>query len=247
MVGVTTITLEYSRPGVKGRTIFGDVVPYNKLWRLGANACTKFTTNTDIFFGDSVLKAGTYALFAIPSENGQWTLIFNTDLNQSGTDNYNETKTILKVNSYAIKNSYNETLVIELNNITENTAFLSVKWDKLRVDFPFYINTDEFVQKNITEAIISGKDLKEVYYRAGYYYFYSMCDYTKSLDFVKKSLALEKMHNNTFLHAQIMYKTGKTKEAIKLADEAYELAMMKEAKGFAQFIASTTEEWKKNL
>ena len=82
VVGITTITIEYSRPGVKERTIFGDLVPYGEVWRVGANACTKFTTTDELTFGETKVAAGTYALFAFPAEDGNWEVVLNTDTEQ---------------------------------------------------------------------------------------------------------------------------------------------------------------------
>ena len=78
VVGLTAISFDYSRPSVKGRTIFGDLVPYDEVWRLGANACTKITLSTEAFVQGQSIEAGTYAVFAIPHANGTWKILFNS-------------------------------------------------------------------------------------------------------------------------------------------------------------------------
>ncbi len=95
-VGLTEVTIEYSRPGIKNRKIFGDLVPYGKLWRTGANAATKVTFADDVKIAGKDLPAGTYALFTIPGED-EWTIIFNKNPNQSGTANYKEEEDALRV------------------------------------------------------------------------------------------------------------------------------------------------------
>src|SRR6056297_3850063 len=87
MVGLTEVHLEYSRPSAKGRTIYGDLVPFDKLWRTGANSATKVTFSDDVVIEGKTLEAGSYALFTIPGKE-EWTIIFNTDTEQGGTGNY---------------------------------------------------------------------------------------------------------------------------------------------------------------
>lgn len=244
VVGASTISLEYSRPGVKDRKVFGELVPYNELWRLGANSCTKFTCSDDVKFNDKVLKAGTYALFATPQENGEWTIVFNTDTEQSGTGNYVASKDALSVKAKAMENSFNETLVIEVNNITNNSAVLTIKWDKIRVEVPFTLNTDEIALKNIDAAIKKGENLNDVYYKAAYYYYGSKEDYKMASTYVDKSITIKKDQGNTFLKARIMHKEGKKEQAIKLAEEALVLANAADQKGFADFISGTLDKWK---
>ncbi|MFK8045831.1 MAG: DUF2911 domain-containing protein, partial [Crocinitomicaceae bacterium] len=89
-VGLTDVKVEYSRPSAKGRVIFGELVPYGKLWRFGANQCTKFTTSTDMKVAGESLPAGTYAMFATPMEDGMWKIDFNSNTKQGGTGDYDE-------------------------------------------------------------------------------------------------------------------------------------------------------------
>ena len=237
-VGVSKISVEYSRPSVKGRTIFGDLVPFDKLWRLGANSCTKFTCSSDVIFEAGTLPAGTYAMFATPSKSGEWTIDFNSNAEQSGTSDYDTAKNVVSVKAKAEANSFNETLIIEINNVTSNSAVISIKWDKVRVDIPFTVETDKLAKKNIDDAIAKGENLDVVYYRAASYYHNSI------KDDLSKSLAIKESHGSLFLKGQILFAEGKTKEAIEAAEKAHKLAVEANAKGFADFIASTIEEWK---
>ena len=245
MVGLTAISMEYSRPSVKGRTIFGDLVPYGEVWRLGANACTKFTSSTDIEFGSSTLKAGTYAMFAKPMENGDWTIMFNTDTEQWGSYDYDEEKNSVTITVKAKANDFNETLSLNINNITNSSGVISIEWAKLRVDVPFSVKTDVFVKQNIDEAVKKGEELDLVYYRAASYAFKSLKDDKLAMSYLEQSFAVKKAHNSLFLKAQILKKSGKKAEAIQVAEEALKMAKAAEKKGWADYISENIEEWKK--
>lgn len=243
MVGLTQVELEYSRPSVKGRVVFGDLVAYDKIWRLGANGCTKITTSNELKFGDQKLAAGTYALFAIPGKE-EWKLVVNTDTEQWGAGNYDEEKNVLTVTAKPMENSYNETLVIEINNIGANGGNLSIQWEKIRVDFPFTVNTDEIAEANIKAAIEKGEDLDKVYYNAASYYFNSVGDNKKAMRLINSSLDVKKSHNAMFMKARITHANGDKDEAIKLAEEALSLAKEAEANGWIPYITDTISSWK---
>lgn len=245
VVGLTTITLEYSRPGVKERTIFGELVPYGEVWRVGANACTKFSTTDELKFGETSLAAGTYALFAFPGENGEWEIVLNTDTEQWGAGAYDAEKNVLSTKVKAQENSFNESMIVEINNITTNSAVLSIKWDKLRVDVPFTVDTDAIVKKGIDDAIATGENLDVVYYKAASYYYNSLKDETTAMGFLGKSIAIKKSHKSLFLKATILNDQGNKKEAIKLAEEAHAMAVEAESKGWADYILEKIEEWNK--
>ncbi len=123
------ITINYSQPSVKGRTIFGDLVPYDKIWRTGANEATTFETSKDITIQGKKLKAGKYSLFTIPSKD-EWTIVFNSVLGQWGAYSYNDSKNVLSVSASPSKNTATEMLTF-----SESNGVISMAWDKLKVDF----------------------------------------------------------------------------------------------------------------
>lgn len=245
IVGATEISLEYSRPGVKGRTIFGGLLPYGELWRMGANSSTKFITQDDLIFGDKILAAGSYALFAIPNANGDWEIAFNTDTEQSGTYNYSEEKDALRLVAKAQINSFTETLTLTIDKITDTSASLVLLWENLRVELPFEVNTKAVAIKNIEEAIKGGKELDAVYYNAANYYYGSLNAYDKALSYVDQSLDLKESYRALFLKARILEKQGNKTEAIQLAEKSHALAKEGGSPGFTNYIASTLESWKK--
>lgn len=248
IVGLNKITLQYSRPSVRGRVIFGELLPYGEIWRLGANETTKITCSDDLIFGGETkqtLPAGTYAIFAFPSEDLNWKIVFNTDIDQWGTGNYDEAKNIITLPIKATENQHTETLLIDINEVTTQSASIIIAWDKLKIVIPFTVNTDEAVMKNIEAAIAEGKDLDKVYYASANYFFNSKKDYDTALKYIDLSIEVKKSHSNVFLKARILYAKGETKDAIKLAEEALKMAEEAEEARWIEYITETLTEWKK--
>ena len=133
-VGFTDITISYSRPGVKGRKIWGGLVPYDKVWRAGANEATKITFSTDVIIDGKTLPAGSYGFFAIPGKD-EWTLIFNKVADQWGAFEYNEAEDALRINVKPEKNNFTEWLRYEITKTSDTTAVVSLEWEKLKVPF----------------------------------------------------------------------------------------------------------------
>ena len=143
-IGLTEISITYSRPGVKGRKIWGELVPYNKVWRAGANEATKITFGTDVKINGKELKKGAYAFFVIPTEK-EWTLIFNNVADQWGAFTYNEAKDALRIKVKPVKGNYAEWLYYSFTNMvvkkrgSPNSAVVSLNWENLKV--PFTVET----------------------------------------------------------------------------------------------------------
>ncbi len=138
-VGFTDVTIVYSRPSAKGRTIMGGLVPYGKLWRTGANLATKITFSDDVKIAGQSLAAGSYAIFTIPGEN-EWTVIFNKNWEQGGTANYKESEDVLRVKVESVKMSVNvETFLIDINNVKPTSATLDIVWENTVVPIPLEV------------------------------------------------------------------------------------------------------------
>ena len=135
-VGFTNITIDYGRPGVKGRTIWGGLVPYNAVWRAGANEATKITFTSDVKINGKKLKAGSYSFFAIPTEKN-WTLIFNKVADQWGAFEYNDVEDALRVEVTPEKenNCWQEWLAYTITKTSDKTAVVRLEWEKLKVPF----------------------------------------------------------------------------------------------------------------
>ena len=139
-VGLTDVSITYSRPSKKGRTIFGELVPYDKLWRTGANAATKITFSYNVKIAGKDLPAGSYALFTIPGEN-EWTVIFNKDHAQRGTGNYKESEDALRVKIKSTKIAETvETFQINIEDNKPNSAIIELLWESTLVQIPLVVN-----------------------------------------------------------------------------------------------------------
>jgi len=133
-VGFTEVTINYSRPGVKGRTIWGELVPYNKVWRAGANEATTISFSTDVTIEGKGLPAGTYGFFTIPDKNS-WTIIFNKVADQWGAFQYNEAEDALRVTVKPESNNFQEWLAYTITKTGDKSAVVNLEWEKLKVPF----------------------------------------------------------------------------------------------------------------
>ena len=138
-VGFTEVSIDYNRPGVKGRVIWGGLVPYNKVWRAGANEATKFTFSTDVKINDKTLKAGSYSFFVIPIKES-WTLIFNKVADQWGAFEYNEAEDALRFEITPEDGSMQEWLAYTITKTSKNSAVVTLEWEKLKVPFTIEVS-----------------------------------------------------------------------------------------------------------
>jgi len=143
-IGTTDVTISYSSPGVKGRKIWGGLVPYDKVWRAGANEATKITFGSDVWIEGKKLSAGSYGFFVIPREK-EWTIIFNKVAVQWGAFEYNESQDALRINITPQQGNYHEWLNYTFSDMSvnphgKNSAIVNLNWEKIRV--PFKIETE---------------------------------------------------------------------------------------------------------
>lgn len=188
-VGLTDITLEYSRPGVKGRTIFGDLVPFGKIWRTGANARTKITFSTAVTIDGQRLEPGSYSIFTFPNVES-WEVVFYSDGKASGTPKDLESKfiaakTTAKVHLIGFDV---ETFTIDINTITNNGGRLEFTWEKTRIGVDFSVPTDQIVEASIEETMkgVSGGD----FYLAAVYYLQADKDINLAKTWIDKAISM---------------------------------------------------------
>ena len=241
-VGLTEVEIEYSRPSAKGRTIFGELVKYGEMWRLGANMATKLEISTPVTIGGKELEKGEYSMQAIPAESGDWTIIINSDAGLRGLSGYDEKKDVVRLTAKALDNSYTETFTIGFDKLTANSAVIAIQWEKLKVEVPFKVKTEEIAKANIAAAIKEGKELDKVYASAASY-FSDMNDYKTALMYADKSLGVKKTHQAMFTKATILKANGDMKGAIKTGKEALELANKAESIGWANYIKGNIKAW----
>ncbi len=243
-VGLTDITVDYSSPGVKGRAIWGGVVPYDKLWRAGANLPTKVTFSRDVTFAGKPVPAGAYAFFLIPGK-GAWTVILNKKLDQAGTgQDYKKTDDLLRVQVTPTAAPFRERLAYLVTDFTDDKASLDLEWEKLRLSIPIAVQTSAQALANITGAVDNGW---RVYANAARYMLETKKDYDTGMKYVDQSLALKEDWFNVWIKAQLLAGKGNYKDARTTGDRAY--ALGKKSPGFflEAEVKKTLEEWKSKV
>ena len=223
---LSAIDLSYSRPSVKGRTIFGDLVPYGKVWRTGANNATTITFGEDVKIGGTTVKAGKYGFLTIP-EQSQWTLILTKQTDVTGPSAYKQDQDVVRVKADANPLPFSiENFTMMFGNITSSTCELWVMWDKTMVSLPITVDVDTKVMAQIDQAI--NKDNRP-YFTAAMYYMDNNKDLNKALEWLNKA-AEQNPSAFWVLHqkANCLAKLGKKQEAIATAEKSIVIA--KEAK-----------------
>lgn len=223
-VGLGIIKISYSRPGVKDRVIFGDLVPYNTLWRTGANMATTISFSRNVKIENQDLKAGNYALFTIPGPD-EWTLIFNKNTDQDGVAEYDASEDALRVKVPSGKMDQKiETLLLDINDIRDNSASLWLAWDHTFVKAELKFDVDGEIMASIDKALNPAVDAG-TYFAAARYYYDTDRDLNKALSWINKSIEQgNEMYWVIHLKANILQKMGNCAEAIKAAERSKELA-----------------------
>jgi len=218
-VGLTDVTITYSRPGVKGRVIWGGLVPYDQVWRTGANEATSIVFSQDVSINGKPLPAGTYSLHTIPGKTS-WTIIFNKKADQWGSYEYDAAQDALRVQATPAAGPNEEWMEFSFPELSTDAATVVLAWEKVRVPFKIETKTTEQAMANIRQAL-SG-DVKEwnVPYGAASYAFNNNLDKTESMKWVDQSIALKGTFWNLRLKAQMLAKDGKAKDAVAVGEKA---------------------------
>lgn len=243
-VGLTDVSVHYSRPAMRGRTIFGDLVPFDKIWRTGANDVTKITFSDDVTIDGNTLKKGTYALFTKPAANA-WEVYFYTDLEGGTPKTLDESKVALKttVNTQEIPMDI-QSFTITFDDLADDSAVLGMMWEKTYVGVKFNVPTDAIAAKSI-ENVMSGPSAND-YNGAASYYRNSGKDLKQALEWSNKAIEMNKnafwmTRENSLIHAAL----GDKKSAIEAAKKSLEVA---QKAGNADYVKMNTEaiaEWSK--
>jgi hypothetical protein len=172
VIGLTEVEVDYSRPAMRGRTIFGDLVPYGRLWRTGANQRTSFSTSTDITVQGKELKEGTYALFTIPNADS-WEVIFYTDAEGNGAPReLDESKVALRVMAKPENTGYDmENFTIAFADLADgSTGMMYLMWEKTRVGLKIGTPSDKMAMKSIKDVMAGEPSANDYFAAAGYYH-----------------------------------------------------------------------------
>ncbi len=273
-VGVTDITITYSRPGVKGRKIWGDapagtapgsatlddsrarakdapIVPFGHVWRTGANEATMFEVSDGVLVNGQPLAAGRYSLHTIPAKDGEWSIIFNSDSGQWGSFSYDDKKDVLRVKAKPQMVADNqEWLMFNLDPITENSAQVNIRWDKVSVPFTVEVkDVKALALEKARKSLAAAKpDDWQMRAQAANFALQNKLNTEEAMQWLDQSIKIRENFNNVGLKARTLAEQGKTAEAITAGEKAIQLG--KAANANAQAVADMEKrvaEWKSKM
>ena len=223
-IGVSNVSVEYSRPGAKGREIFGGLVKYGQIWRTGANKATKITFEEDVIFGGKSVKKGSYSLFTIPGEK-KWTILLNKETELWGSGEYDEEMQICSF-SIGIEKSkeFIETFTIEFGSFNSFDALMSLKWTNIQINIKIQTTSAKKIEKNYFELLTKGPSAND-YYNGAKFFVDNTLKYELALEWI--NIAIEKREDAFWMlyhKARILNKMGENKEAIVTAQQTIKLA-----------------------
>jgi hypothetical protein len=232
-VGLTDIEIAYSRPSMKGRQIFGSLVPYGAVWRTGANAATKISFSTPVKLNGTDIAAGTYAFYTIPGEN-EWTIIVNKGVGQSGTQ-YDQNADVARFKATPVKLSDTtiDTFTIEFNHVRDESAVITLVWEQTVVPVKVELDLTSKLVPQIEEAM-SATEGRKPYYQAAMFYYDHDQDLKKASQWVDAAIAEREAHYIVYLKAKILAKLGDKQGAIAAAKRSTELAIKAKDTGYVK-------------
>jgi hypothetical protein len=244
-VGLTDVAIEYSRPGVKGRTIFGDLVAFGKTWRTGANSNTKVTFSSDVTIDGQTLKAGSYGLYSVPNKDS-WEVMFYTESDKNGVPrDWDDSKIAAKttVNVEALPMNV-ETFTISINDVTSTSAVLGILWEKTYVAVTFEVPTDEMVSTTI-DAVMAATPKAGDYYNAAIYFSQQDKDIKKANEWMEKAMSMTEKPAFWQLRQQslIYAKMGDSEKAIAVAKKSLELSKEAGNEAYIKMNTESLSEW----
>ena len=249
VVGLTNVQLEYSRPSAKGRTVYGDLVPFGKMWRTGANGNTTISFSDDVKVAGRELKKGKYALFTAPKADS-WDVIFYTDTNNWGLpEKWDDTKVALKVTlKPETSNKSVESFTISLNNLTSDAGVVEISWERTSVAIPFTVPSEEMAMKSI-EKTLAGPTAAD-YFSSAQYFYQTNKDMNKALTWVNNAISNSPKDRDVpfwylRLKSLIQAKLGDKKGAIATAKESLALSVKAGNADYEKMNKDSIAEWSK--
>jgi hypothetical protein len=223
-VGLTDIQVNYNRPGAKGRVVFGKLVPYDHVWRTGANTATKISFSTPVKLNGTEVPAGTYELFTIPGVS-EWTVIIHKNMSQWGAYAYDEKNDVARIKAKPVAlASPVETLEIYLNDLRDESATLNIAWEKIRVPVTVTVDVKSTLVPQI-EAVMAAGGEKLPYFGAAMYYFENNIDLKKAATWMDAAIAAQPdAFYMVYRKALILEKMGDKAGAIATAKKSLEAA-----------------------
>jgi hypothetical protein len=238
-VGLTDIAVEYSSPGVKGRPIWGALVPYDQMWRTGANSATKVTFSQEVTIDGQKVPAGTYSLHTIPTK-AEWTVILNKNP-EAGQRDYKQELDVLRTKVKATEIPHRERMTFVFSDFGDQGTNLDLEWEKLKISLPIQVDTPTLAKKNIDAALAGAW---RPFNDAARYLLTEKRDYDVALGYADKAVMVGP--DQWFAHwtrAQLLAAKGKTKDAYASAQKAYDLGKKAEFFFFEEDVKKALADW----
>jgi hypothetical protein len=242
-VGISKITVAYHSPAVNGRTVWGGLVPFGKVWRLGANDATTLELSHDAMVNGRKVAAGTYALFAIPAAD-KWTYILNSKAKQWGAYFYKQEEDVLRFDVAPEAAAFRERFDIDLVPVSDRAVRVDVAWEKVNVPFTIEFDTNALVWKQIDEKLASRTAAWDEYHQAARYALKTGERMQDGLRWVDEAMKTESFWNYE-LKGLMLHKLGRDDEARPLMEKAKELARGKAPQDWIDGVDRELASWKK--
>jgi hypothetical protein len=239
-VGLTDVTITYCRPSVKGRVIWGGLVPYDQVWRTGANEATTITFTDDVTIEGTKLPAGTYGLFTIPGKD-DWTVIFNKGAKQWGAYEYKQDQDALRIKVKPKGDEFRELLTLWFPAVSTESATVAICWEKLTVPFTIKVDTVEKVLAAARRAI----DDWRLPYRAATFCLDNNVNLAEARGWMDKSIAMKETMYNLAGKARFLALDGNKADAIALAKKAIVVGKAADPKADTAMVDNLIKEWQK--
>ncbi len=239
-VGVTHISIDYSSPGVKNRTIWGELVPYGEVWRTGANEVTSITFDDAVTINGTELSAGTYGIHTIPGKT-EWQIIFSGDTKVDDGSQFDENKEVLRINVAPEESPFLERMIFSFTNTTDDKTTVNLLWEKLKVSFDVKVNTGDLTLIKAREKLSWVPS-----FQAANYCLNNDVNLEEGYKWIKASVLLQEVYWNTRIMAQLQHKLGMKDKAIETMEIAIELGgKMDESPFDFDSMKNLLAEWKK--
>jgi len=239
-VGLTDVTIQYSRPGVKDRTIFGGLEAYGEVWRTGANAATKIILSTDAKIGGVDVKAGTYSILTVPGES-EWKVMVNADTKVS-EGSYDAAKNVAEFSVKGMENDMVESMTFSFANVKVDGVDLVFEWEKTKWIVPIMVDVHGIADKNIEDEIAG---IFRIYNSSARYYLDNDKDLDKALAWSLKSVELDERFWNVYTLSLIYNARGEKDKAIETAKKSLTLSEKAEYKPYIKFNQDNIANWSK--
>lgn len=225
-IGITDITITYSRPGVKGREIWGKLEPFGELWRTGANGATVLEVTDEVMIEGQKLPAGKYSLFTIPAQTGEWTLVINKNPALGGTAGYKQEEDVFRTKvKPQMQTASREWLEFSFEDLTDSSANIVLYWERLRLPIKMTVATQELTFAKARNAVANAQGANLGFAN---YALQTNANLAEALKMTDASIAVQETYRNHVIKARILEKMGKKAEAVKFLEKG--IAMGKEMK-----------------